>query len=260
LVGFLDLKQGFDAAIYAEEAWHCIRDIQLRGRVPILTGGTGLYLKALTHGLAEIPKTDPAFRARIAAMPLENVLAQLSEKDPAASATIDTQNPVRVCRALEIVLLTGRPLAESRSAWSEDKGLFRGLVLTRDREDLRCRIAANVESMFLSGMVEEVRAASHAGEGARRAIGFQEIQQLIRGEISEGDCKAAMVMATQRYAKRQLTWGRTQFTFPTLNLSELPSPEAALSAALAILNSHAPCLPKQLFNNGRADSGRARGG
>ena len=243
LVGFLDLKQGFDAAIYAEEAWRCIQDIQLRGRVPILTGGTGLYLKALTHGLAEMPKTDPALRARIAAMPLENVLAQLSEKDPAAPAAIDTQNPVRVRRALEIVILTGKPLAESRDAWSKDKGLFRGLMLTRDREDLRSRIAANVEAMFLSGVVEEVRDASHAGEGARRAIGFQEIQRLIRGEISEGDCKAAMVMATQRYAKRQLTWGRTQFTFPSLNLSELASPEAAVLAALTILDSLAPCPP-----------------
>jgi tRNA dimethylallyltransferase len=176
-------------------------------------------------------------------MPLENVLAQLSEKDPAAPAAIDTQNPVRVRRALEIVILTGKPLAESRDAWSKDKGLFRGLVLTRDREDLRTRIAANVEAMFLSGVVDEVHAASHAGEGARRAIGFQEIQQLIRGEISEVDCKAAMVLATQRYAKRQLTWGRTQFTFPSLNLSELPSPEASVSAALAILDSHAPCPP-----------------
>lgn len=244
LVGFLDLAQGFDAAKYASEAWRCIREIQSRGRVPILSGGTGLYLKALTHGLAEMPKADSAMRDRIAAMPLEKALAELSEKDPAAPAAIDICNPVRVRRALEIVILTGKPLAESRDAWRRDKGLFRGLVLTRDREDLRSRIAANVEAMFATGVVEEVRAASHAGQGARRAIGYQEIQQLIRGELTEADCKAAMVMATQRYAKRQLTWGRTQFTFPSLNLSEPPSPEAALSAALAILDSQPPCIPR----------------
>jgi len=240
LVGFLDLRQGFDAAMYAEEAWRCIRDIQSRGRVPILAGGTGLYLKALTHGLAEMPKADADLRSSISAMPLENALATLSEKDPAAPAAIDTLNPVRVRRALEIVLLTGRPLAESRSAWSEDKGLFRGLVLTRDREDLRIRIAANVDAMFASGVVEEVKAAKHAGNGAARAIGFREIQQLLQGEITESACKSAMVLATQRYAKRQLTWGRTQFTFPSLNLSGSTTPEAALSAALDLLDSQTP--------------------
>ena len=240
LVGFLDLRQGFDAAVYAEEAWRCIRDIQSRGRVPILAGGTGLYLKALTHGLAEMPKADVDLRASITAMPLEDALAALSDKDPAAPAAIDIRNPVRVRRALEIVLLTGRPLAESRSAWSEDKGLFRGLVLTRDREDLRSRIAANVDAMFASGVVEEVKAATHAGDGAARAIGFREIQQLLQGEITESACKSAMVLATQRYAKRQLTWGRTQFTFPSLNLSGSTTPEAALSAALDILDSQTP--------------------
>ena len=240
LVGFLDLQQGFDAAMYAKEAWRCIRDIQSRGRVPILAGGTGLYLKALTHGLAEMPKADVDLRSSITAMPLEDALAALSEKDPAAPAAIDIRNPVRVRRALEIVLLTGRPLAESRRAWSEDKGLFRGLVLTRDREDLRSRIAANVDAMFASGVVEEVKAATHAGDGAARAIGFREIQQLLQGEITESTCKSAIVLATQRYAKRQLTWGRTQFTFHSLNLSGSTTPEVALSAALDILDSQTP--------------------
>jgi tRNA dimethylallyltransferase len=240
LVGFLDLKQGFDAAMYSEAAWHCIRDIESRGRVPILTGGTGLYLKSLTHGLVEMPKADADLRTRIRAQPIEDVLAELCEKDPAAPAAIDTRNPVRVRRALEIVLLTGRPLAESRGAWSQDRDLFRGLVLIRDRDDLRSRIAANVEAMFTAGVVKEVQAASHAGEGAARAIGFREIQQLIRGEITESECKAAMVLATQRYAKRQLTWGRTQFNFPMLNLSGAGTPRDALSAALDALDSPPP--------------------
>jgi tRNA dimethylallyltransferase len=226
--------------MYAEAAWRCIRDIESRGRVPILTGGTGLYLKSLTHGLVEMPKADADLRARINALPLVDVLAELFEKDSAAPAAIDTRNPVRVRRALEIVILTGKPLAESRNAWSQDKGLFCGLVLTRDRDDLRSRIAANVETMFASGVVKEVQAASHAGAGAARAIGFREIQQLLRGEITESECKAAMVLATQRYAKRQLTWGRTQFTFTSLNLSGSTTPEVALSAALDILDSQTP--------------------
>jgi tRNA dimethylallyltransferase len=237
LVGFLDLTQKFDAARYAEEAWRCIEDIQSRGRLPILTGGTGLYLKALTHGLAEMPKPNDTIRARIHSMPIAEALAELAEKDPAAPEAIDTRNPARVRRALEIVLLTEKPLAESRRTWSEDHGQFRGIVVTRDRDELRNRIAANVDAMFASGVAEEVKAARHAGDGASRAIGFREILQFVRGELTESACKAAMVQASQRYAKRQLTWCRTQFNFPALNLTGRPSPDDTLSAALGLLNS-----------------------
>ena len=94
--------------------------------------------------------------------------------------------------------------------------------------------------MFASGVIEEVKAATHAGDGAARAIGFREIQQLLQGEITESACKSGIVLATQRYAKRQLTWGRTQFTFPSLNLSGSTTPEAALSATLALLDSQTP--------------------
>ena len=237
LVGFLDLTQKFDAARYVDEACRCIKDIQSRGRVPILTGGTGLYLKALTHGLAEMPKPDDAIRARIHSMPIADTLAELAEKDPAAPEAIDTRNPARVRRALEIVLLTERPLAESRRTWSEDRGQFRGIVITRDRDELRNRIAENVDAMFALGVVEEVKAAQHAGDGASRAIGFREILQFVRGELTESACKAAMVQASQRYAKRQLTWCRTQFNFPALNLTGLPSPADTLSATLGLLGT-----------------------
>jgi len=240
LVGFRDLTQNFDAALYAEAASCCIREIQARGRIPILTGGTGLYLKALTHGLAKMPKPDAALRNRLASMSLEEVLAELSEQDSAALGAIDTRNPVRVRRALEIVLLTARPLAQSREGWKTDRGLFRGIILVRERDELRSRIAANVNAMFASGVVAEVRAALHAGEGASRAIGFREIQQLLRGEMTEDACKSAMRVATQRYAKRQMIWARTQFHFPFLNLSALQSPDDMLSAALNALETQKP--------------------
>lgn len=239
LIGFVDVTQRFDAALYVEEARRCIRDIQRRGRVPILTGGTGLYLKALTHGLAEMPKPDASTRERIHSMPLAEALQELAMADPAAPAALDTRNPARVRRALEIVLLTGKPLATFRNDWQKDNGYFRGLVLTREREDLRGRIESNVEAMFASGVVEEVQAALHAGNAASRAIGFREIRELQEGKITASECRAAMVLATQRYAKRQLTWCRTQFNFPHLNLTDLPDSDAALPAALGILDAQA---------------------
>ena len=238
LVGFLDLKEKFDAARYVKAAREAIAAIQSRGKLPILVGGTGLYLKALTHGLAEIPPVDPKLRLRISSLTLEAAVEELGKADPACLETLDLKNPVRVHRALEIVLQTSRPLAESRSTWKNPSTEFRGLVLTREREDLRDRIDANVAQMLAGGAIEEVRhAATCAEDGARRAIGFREIEEFLVGKTSLDACREAIATATKRYAKRQLTWCRTQFDFPSLDLSTLPHPE---SAALETLAAQAP--------------------
>ena len=240
LVGFLDLCENFNAARFVQAARERMAEITSRGKLPILVGGTGLYLKALTHGLAEMPPTDPALRARISALTLEAATEELAKADPEALGQIDRKNPVRVQRALEIVLQTQRPLADSRGAWSRESNEFRGLILTREREDLRNRIEANVAQMLASGAIEEVRRASHAGDGARRAIGFREIEEFLAGKISLDACREAMATATKRYAKRQLTWCRTQFNFPALDLTAIPHPESALTRALEILEAQAP--------------------
>ena len=94
--------------------------------------------------------------------------------------------------------------------------------------------------MLASGAIEEVRRASHAGDGARRAIGFREIEKFLAGKTSLAACREAMATATKRYAKRQLTWCRTQFNFPALDLTAIPHPESALTRALEILEAQAP--------------------
>ena len=224
LVGVIPLEEPCDAARYATSARRCIAEISARGRVPLLVGGTGLYLKALTHGLADLPPVDPALRAEIARMDPATALARLRESDPEAPAQIDSRNPARIRRALEIVLSTARPLSESRSTWTASAPAFRGLILHRDRDDLRQRIADNVESLFAAGVVEEVRAANNAGPTASRAIGFREIQSLLRGACTLSACKEAIITSTRRYAKRQLTWCRNQFSFPSINLSQSADP------------------------------------
>jgi len=240
LVGFLDLGENFNAARFVQAARERMAEIISRGKLPILVGGTGLYLKALTHGLAEMPPVDPTLRARISSLTLELATEELAKADPEALGQIDLKNPVRVRRALEIVLQTQRPLADSRGAWSQESNEFRGLILTREREDLRNRIEANVAQMLASGAIEEVRRASHAGEGARRAIGFREIEEFLAGKTSLDACREAIATATKRYAKRQLTWCRTQFNFPSLDLTAIPHPESALIRALEILEAQAP--------------------
>ena len=291
LIGVIPPEETCDAARYAKSARQCIQEISGRGRVPILVGGSGLYLKALTHGLADLPPVDPVLRAEISALDPATALARLRENDPDAPAQIDAQNPVRVRRALEIVLSSGRPLAESRSTWtppahaspassadlspegatsrslgqtretvaalgvSSNKELcpegatsprdlkpapiiFRGIVLYRDRDILRQRIADNVEALFASGVIEEVRLAKNIGPTASRAIGLHKIQSLIRGECTLPECKEAIITATRRYAKRQITWCRNQFPFPSIDAGSPDHLDAVLASVFKAAETH----------------------
>jgi len=235
LIGVLGLHESCSAARFAEMARRCIREIQSRGKIPILTGGTGLYLKALTHGLADLPPVDAALRKKISAMEPSDALARLGEADGQAPGQIDARNPARVRRALEIVLSTGRPLAASRANWKSEGSGFRGLVLERDRGELWKRIEENACSMFEKGVVEEVRRAASAGPGVARAIGFHEIQELIAGRIAVPECRNAIITATRRYAKRQLTWCRHQFNFPVIHLSATNPPVSLIESAIQLL-------------------------
>jgi len=235
LIGALGLHESCNAARFAKMARTFIQEIRSRGKIPILAGGTGLYLKALTHGLADLPPTDPGLRGKISAMEPRVALARLGEADGAALGQIDARNPARVRRALEIVLSTGKPLAASREAWKSEGSGFRGILLGRDREEIWKRIEGNVDAMFRGGVLEEVRRAAEAGPGASRAIGFREIQELLAGRITASQCRNAMVTATRRYAKRQLTWCRHQFNFPLIHLSATNLPGLPIKSAVHLL-------------------------
>ncbi len=237
LIGFLDLRESFDVARYQRLALAAIADIQSRHRTPIIVGGTGLYLKSLTHGLANIPPIDPLLREQIATLSLSDAINKLASLDPDAPAQIDLRNPVRVSRALEIVLSTGHPLAKAREQWKSNAQFdFCGLVLTRPREELHSRIESNVASLFECGVVEEVRSAQEAGLTASKAIGYREIHALLRGETTLAQCREAIILATRQYSKRQITWCRTQFDFPVLELSQNHTEKETLDSALSLLN------------------------
>ena len=236
LIGFLDLRESFDVARYQRLAHTAIADIQSRHRTPIIVGGTGLYLKSLTHGLANIPAIDPLLREQIATLSLSDAINKLASLDPDAPAQIDLRNPVRVSRALEIVLSTGHPLAKAREQWKSNAPLnFCGLTLTRPREELHSRIESNVASLFECGVVEEVRSAQEAGLTASKAIGYREIHALLRGKTTLAQCREAIILATRQYSKRQITWCRTQFDFPVLELSQNHSEKETLDSALSLL-------------------------
>jgi tRNA dimethylallyltransferase len=220
LVGEVPLTQRFDVAQFAALAQQRIAEVRARGRLPILCGGTGLYVRSLTHGLAELPGADAALRAELEARPFVDLQRELAQLDPDAAAQIDLRNPRRVIRALEVCLLTGRPFSSFREQWQKSPDGARGVLLVRDRAELHQRIAQRTEAMFAAGVEDEVRAVGEVGPTAAQAIGLREIRALLAGEITRPACIDAITLATRQYAKRQLTWFRREQTLTTLNLDE----------------------------------------
>ncbi|HEX8898093.1 MAG TPA: tRNA dimethylallyltransferase, partial [Chthoniobacterales bacterium] len=196
-----------------------------RNKPIVVVGGTGLYVKALTHGIAKLPTANPELRARLERTTNEELFRSLKRLDPVGAEKIDSQNRRRLIRAVEVCLLTRKPFSEQRSEWNEP-AFANGLLIERDRAELYDRINRRVEEMFAAGVVDEVRAAKAIGPTAGKTLGLREIQALIAGEISQTECVARIQQATRRYAKRQLTWFRRQTNFPSLNLSAHDPAEA----------------------------------
>jgi tRNA dimethylallyltransferase len=243
LIGTTSLHEEMNAEKYRHAASRAIGEIHSRGKLAIVVGGSGLYIKALTHGLAPLPESDPKLREKLNAMSLDELRSRLIELDPEAAGKIDMKNRCRVVRALEICLLTGKPASAQREQWAIAEGVdlgnhrsvrprsrpaAAGVFVFRDREELYARINRRVQSMFENDIIEEVRAAGEVSVTASQMIGFREIHQLLDGRMSISQCIAAIQQATRRYAKRQLTWFRRQTNFSPLNLSLLTHNEAMI--------------------------------
>jgi tRNA dimethylallyltransferase len=241
LIGTTPLSEEMNAEKYRRLAACAINEINSRGKLAIVVGGSGLYIKALTHGLAPLPEPDPKLREKLNAMSLDQLRSQFTELDPQAASTIDIKNRRRVVRALEICLLTGKTASQAvagvgdpGSPWSAPTAT--GVFVFRDREQLYQRINQRVETMFERGVVEDVRAASTVGPTASQMIGLREIRELLEGKKSRFQCIAEIQQATRRYAKRQLTWFRRQTNFFPLNLSLLTHNEAVQWISLRLLS------------------------
>lgn len=218
LFGHLDGAVACSAARWAGEATMAIEATWSAGRLPILVGGTGLYLRTLLDGIAPVPPIDPAVREAVRAMPVADARAALAREDPAAAARLAPADTARTARALEVVRSTGRSL----SAWqAERSGGIGGrvtlapLVLLPDRAVLAQRIDARAAAMLDGGAIAEVaalvaRADLPADAPVRRAIGVADIAAMLAGGIGRDEALARLRLATRRYAKRQNTWFRHQ--------------------------------------------------
>lgn len=238
LYGMVPLTEACDAQMYREMALPVIADILARGRVPIVVGGSGLYIKSLSHGLAPLPPPDPEIRAKITLMSAEEARDRLLTLDPQAGENVSLANPRYVSRALEICLLTGRPQSELRRTFGQTEPAGCGVVLEWDRAALYERINRRVHDMLVAGLLDEVAGLTELGVTAGKAIGLREMQAHLRGDMSLPEAIDAMQQATRRYAKRQMTWFRRETWLQTICLDSQTTADSCLSQLL----SQFPCL------------------
>ena len=217
LFGAWDGAEPCSAADWAARAKREIEDAQLAGQLPILVGGTGLYIRTLLDGIAPIPEIDPEVRKAVREMTVDAAYEALQAEDPARAAVLRPADRQRIARALEVVRSTGRPLAE----WQEQRAggiggavALHPLVLLPPRDWLYERCDRRFALMLERGAAEEVEALLARGLTpslpVMRAIGVPEIAGYLRGEWSKEEAIARGQQATRNYAKRQYTWFRRQ--------------------------------------------------
>lgn len=217
LFGYLDGQTHCSAARWANDAKDAINQAHDAGALPVLVGGSGLYIQTLLNGIAPIPEIKPELRARIRAMPVAQAYAALEKLDPVVAATLGPADIIRISRALEVVEGTGRSISEWRKiktgGIAKDINL-RPLLLLPPREWLYQRCDLRFEQMIRNGAIQEVKAllAQHMPHDApvMRAIGVPEITALLDGSMSRSEAIERGKIATRQYAKRQFTWFRNQ--------------------------------------------------
>lgn len=218
LIDRVDPDQEFNAALFRRLATEAVDEIRRRGKKVVVCGGTGLYLKALTHGLFSGPGQDPKIRRNLEEEIKEKGLAALYQRlaavDPSVTASIHPNDRQRIVRALEVFATTRRPL----SAWHKDHSFqeepfaVAKIGLLRERAELYDRINRRSERMLHEGLLEEVRGLVKQGYGLDlkplRSVGYRQMGAVIRGEMDLIRAGDQMKQETRRLAKRQLTWFR----------------------------------------------------
>jgi len=233
LISILDPRaERMDAARFAERAEAAIAELAGRDKVPIVAGGTGLYLRALLHGVMDAPGRDPAFRATLRARAERDgwpaLHAELARTDPETAQAIGRNDRVRIERALELHFASGKTASELRRAhrFAPLRHPFFGVWLFPGREVLAQRIAARARAMFASGLVEETQALLAAGlEQAppMSSIGYVQARAVLAGTMTREQAIEDLVRQTRLYAKRQMTWFKKE---PGLRRIEPPHGDA----------------------------------
>lgn len=222
LIDIRDPAEGYSAAEFRDDALAEMADITAQGRIPLLAGGTFLYFRALQSGLSEMPAADPEVRARLEAEAQqcgwEKMHARLAVIDPQAASRIHANDPQRIQRALEVYAVSGRPISDFHEQKQPDVLPYRVLklgLIPQDRALLHVQIEQRFQQMLADGLVDEVRALFSRGElsaelPAMRAVGYRQVWAFLAGERGYDEMAEQAIVATRQYAKRQLTWLRSE--------------------------------------------------
>jgi len=233
LFGHVDPAAYYSTGHWLEEAGAAIEDIRRRDKVPILVGGTGLYLLAITQGLSEIPPVPEDVRADVRLIAREEggagLMTRLAEVDPETAASLKTGDKQRLARAYEVWMATGKPISEFRGKRARpvlEPGEWLGVALTPPRAKLYARIDRRFGAMMIEGAMDEARALVGRGLDPQlpvmKAHGMPWLAAYLRGEMSAEDAAEHAKRDTRRYAKRQFTWIGRQFPFwPRIPSEEL---------------------------------------
>jgi tRNA dimethylallyltransferase len=221
LIDLITPEQRYSAAQFREDALREMAASTAAGRIPLLVGGTMLYVKALREGLADLPQADQDLRTRIDAEAARDgwpaLHAELARLDPETAARLKPTDAQRIQRAVEVLRLTGRTLGSFFAEQKERALPFRTLTLAlvpHDRSELHRRIEQRFDTMLASGLVDEVRMlrekyALDAGLPSIRCVGYRQVWEMLEGKMPQTELRDRGVFATRQFAKRQLTWLRS---------------------------------------------------
>ena len=234
MTDILTPDQVYSAAAFAAEARRVMDELDKKGQAYIILGGSGLYLKALTEGLVDIPSADPSLRRELKdfsqAKGNQALLQRLAECDPETAHRLKLNDEVRIIRALEVFMLTGKPL----SLWFREKRQgddrnYKLIVLDMDRKTLYQRIESRVDVMMAMGLLDEVKKLMDCGYGpdspGMQTVGYQELMAHLAGKTDLTEAVRLIKRNTRNYAKRQLTWFRKMNYQQWINCSPSDDPE-----------------------------------
>jgi len=252
LIDILEVGQSYSAARFRLLALQALRDIDRRGKIALVVGGAGLYLKVLTDGIFPAPPADPDLRRSLSRKEEEEgegcLHRLLSGSDPAAAARIHPRDHKRLVRALEVLALTGRPISDWQKQWPRSRPTLRlappaqerfiKVGLRRQRDDLSRRIERRVQEMIGAGLVEETKRLLSAGADQNRtawqALGYREVESFLKGECVLSEAARRLACNTRRYARRQMIWFRRE---EGIRWFDLRPEDGSETAAPAILKS-----------------------
>ena len=221
LIDIIPPTEAYSAAAFRHDALRLMADITARGKIPLLVGGTMLYFKALREGLSPLPQADAALReqldAEIAQHGIEHLHAKLAQVDAETAARLHSTDTQRVQRAMEIFLVSGKPMSELIKHQEQNPlpyAITPIALIPSDRAVLHQRIALRFAEMMKNGLVDELRGlrdkyALHRDMTSMRCVGYRQAWEFMEGEISASEFSDKGIAATRQLAKRQLTWLRS---------------------------------------------------